>query len=450
MMMKNFKRIKSLIFEAKKAISSCDKKLLNTVLDEIYICLSKEEKLCSTLMPEIMDLGKTNFSYYNYFIRYKPFDFSPSYIYIKKAMLSDNFNDFVSFLKKFISSPGKKDSYMLFFSNFVVGDYKESFFYLKEYISKCQDIIIDDICFPLRRIDNKFQLHVSKFSLSKMPEDDYGKMYKLYLRIKSGRASIREILLFDPPNSIPWMNYFKGILLMDIMHYKEAATCFKKVIKAYPQMLEPRGYLSEISFIESEKSPDHKLLLYDYKLENLRRSSLSWFASLKLFSGDADGAMKFLRDKRDPLSFCWLGASLALKWHYREALFFLDKAISYEKEDIEALIWKAHCLFFLGEKEKAIFILRKLLKEESQIWPLAYLCAFGGRIYIERFKIELCKFAFLLKKIKPNEGYLLMRNIRGKDIRNMCLKMISLPYGLRREENIWLYFMLKKAGFLKK
>jgi len=67
MMMKNFKRIKSLIFEAKKAISSCDKKLLNTVLDEIYICLSKEEKLCSTLMPEIMDLGKTNFSYYNYF-----------------------------------------------------------------------------------------------------------------------------------------------------------------------------------------------------------------------------------------------------------------------------------------------------------------------------------------------------------------------------------------------
>lgn len=282
-----------------------------------------------------------------------------------------------------------------------------------------------------------------------MPEDDYGRMYGLYLKIKNGKASIRELILFDPPDTIPWMNYFKGVLLMQAMLYKEAANCFRKVMKAYPEMLEPRGYLSEISFIESGKCPESRILLHNYKLENLRRSSFSWYASLKLFSGDAEGAMKFLRDKRDPLSFCWMGASLALKGRYKDALFFLDKAISYRKDDVEALLWKAHCLFFLGKSERAIYILKEFPKNGWQIWPLAYLCAFSGGKYCEQFKIDLWKFALMLKTIRPEEGLLLTGDSSDKDTKNMCLRMISLPYGLRRDEDVWIYFMLRKAGFFE-
>lgn len=450
-MKKNNCKSEFLLSKAEKALKSGNKKNLSTILEYIHdICL-KDEKVCSRLMPKLMDLGHTPFSYYNYFIRYKPFSFDASYVFLKKALLSDNYNDFSQSLKEFLACKGKKDPYIFFWCSFSIGNFTEAFSVLEHYFSSCEDPIIDDVCFPLRNIRPEYYPILREKIKISLRHSEYGDMYSLYFDFKTDKAEIKDLLRFNPPDSKPWMNYFKGKLLMEALHFNQAFECFYAVRKAYPNLLEPKGYLAELSLLSNKNLDNLLVLLMDNKRDNLQRSALSWAASIMLFSGDSDNALNLLKkNNKDPLSFCWFGAGKAVKREYESALKFLDRAISYRQQDKEAMIWKAHCLLFLGKKKECYETAIKAMSIDGwKIWPYIYLVLSSGDRYISKLQDELEKFFKFTQHVRAPDcrvsGYLSDK----KRIREFCIKMVSLPYGIRREDNFWLWFMLKKAHFFK-
>ena len=84
----------NLVKSARRYVISGNRKKLFNILDKAYIFFTENKNLWPQFMPCLMDIGNTYFSYHNHFVRYKSFKPGPAYIFLKKAMLQDNYDDF--------------------------------------------------------------------------------------------------------------------------------------------------------------------------------------------------------------------------------------------------------------------------------------------------------------------------------------------------------------------
>lgn len=399
-----------------------------------------------------MDLGNTPFSNYNYFIRYKPFRYDPSFVFLKKACLRDDYEEFSEEIRNFLRFHESGSNYFLFLANFILGNFDESFDFLKKYLRSEKDIIIDDIFFPLRHFNKSVFEHVKKIFFIKNPKGDWGKIYRFYFLYKEEKNT-KLLTNYSPPDKIPLSFYFKGKCLLDSCLPEEALKFFGKTCMSYPEIIEPRGFAAECLLLIGKEEESFRMLGKKLLKDNLENSRKSWLASLYLFAGRFKEAEKILKDcNKDPLVLCWMGAVLSARGFHEKALKFLESAISYRSADVEAKLWKTHCLLSLGLKKEAFLNAKSVLKEkENKIWPLVYIyiCSEQKEKNAAEVKLkkEIIKTCESLKFISGGKVKLKLK--KKFNAAEFCKAMIEKNKGLRRCDNYWIRYALMRTGFFK-
>ncbi len=447
------KKLFSLLETAESRLSSGDKSGALKICDEIFDVWKGAGAVPDSFSRRFMDLGKTPFSNFNYFIRYKDFIIEPSFVFLKKAMLRNSYLDFAKELEKFLKYSGKKDGYFSFWANFMLGNFEDSFRALERYLKIEKDIIVDDICFPLRKLEKSFIGPVYRKFCFTSPRGKFAAMYRVYFMSRSGAHFSPVSLKSFSAEIHPLEFYLRGKLFMDAVLLDEALECFSKFMRHYPHLLEARGFYAETAYLLGKRSEAFSVFRYDFSLPNLKSSSQTWLASLFLFDGSIEKAERYiLKSPKNPLNLCWLGACIALGKDYAGAMKFLDAALSYRKDDAEALLWKSHCFLGLGMKKEALSCVLPLFDVDSnKIWPCiyAFLSSPDSRkkSFEKRLDFEIKKFLNLLGFL--NGGKKILRPARPFSAEIFCVSMIRNNAGLRRDDNFWLWLALKRSGFFK-
>ncbi|NLI09200.1 MAG: hypothetical protein GX447_00400 [Elusimicrobia bacterium] len=449
-MKKTFQYPNSLLNLADENLKRGNKNKALAICDNFFRLFSDKKNMY--FFPYFMDLGNTPFSNYNYFIRYKPFRYDPSFVFLKKACLRDDYRKFSEEIKNFLKFHESGNDYFLFLANFVLGNFDKSFVFLNKYLISEKDIIIDDIFFPLRHFNRSIFEHVKKMFFEKKPKGDWGKIYYFYFLYKEGKNA--ELLTnFNPPDKIPLSFYLKGKFLLDSCIPEEALRSFKKTLRFYPEILEPRGFAAECLLLTGKDEKAFRMLDKKNLKDNLENSRKSWLASLYLFAGRFKEAEEILKEcPKDPLVLCWMGAVLSSRGFHKKALKFLDSAISYRKADVEAKLWLTHCLLSLGLKKEAFSNAESILKEEeNKIWPsvYCYICSKQKEKKAAEIKLkkEIIKTCESLKFISGGKVKLKLK--KKFDAEKFCKAMIEKNKGLRRCDNYWIRYALIKTGFFK-
>ncbi|MBI3298763.1 MAG: tetratricopeptide repeat protein [Elusimicrobia bacterium] len=176
----------------------------------------------------------------------------------------------------------------------------------------------------------------------------------------------------------PWTALARGRLLLNAAaRHEEAAVCLARAAKA--GLWKAEGWLAEIDLCRGRRTRAlARLGKVISRLEGAARGeALAWRAALRLWTGDARGALSDARGGGAlgaRFSACWEGAALFLLGDRAAAKRALDAALAVNPADREALVWRAELFRKAGRVAASRADLERALRLEARpVWALVDL-----------------------------------------------------------------------------